>query len=56
MIELRFEERITHTERTATIKVLQKRTKTKWVDGTTPTSGYFDWTEWEDVPVVRKNT
>jgi len=33
--------------------VLQQRKRTKWVDGTTTTNGYFTWDEWEDVPVVQ---
>lgn len=54
VIELRFEERMTHTERTATTKILQQRTKTKWVDGNTTENGYYTWSEWSDVPTVRQ--
>lgn len=31
---------------------LQQREKTKWVDGSTTTDGYYDWSDWEDVPTI----
>jgi len=34
--------------------ILQQRFKTKWIDGSTPTTGYYTWGEWADVPVVTK--
>lgn len=52
-IQLRLEERRVHDQRTGTAKILQQRTKTKWVDGSTTDNGRYDWSEWEDVPVVR---
>jgi len=55
MFELRFEERMTHTERTVTTKILQQRTKTRWVDGSTTENGYYGWSEWTDVPEVRED-
>ncbi len=54
MIELRLEERMTHTGRTGTEKILQQRTKTRWVDGSTDKDGYYTWSEWTDIPVVQE--
>jgi len=52
MIELRFIERATHSDGSGMIKILQQRTKTKWIDGSTTVNGYFTWGEWQDVPSV----
>jgi len=53
MIELRFEHRKVDNYHRGTRAILQQRTKTKWIDGSTVNGGYYDWSEWEDVPVVQ---
>jgi len=56
MFELRFEERISHNSREGTIKVLQFRTKSRHRDSSTTTPIESGWTEWVDVPVVKKGS
>jgi len=56
MIELRFEERIVHTGRTGTAKILQFRTKDVHIDSPTTTPVEPVWAEWKDVPVVQADT
>ena len=46
MIELRYLQRADKS------LLLQQRTKTKWLDGTTTKNGCYGWADWEDVPVV----
>jgi len=53
MIELRFIKRATHDDGSGIIKVLQQRTKTKWINGSTTANGHFTWDEGQDVPLVK---
>jgi len=55
MIELRFIKRATHDDGSGIIKILQQRTKTKWVNGSTTKNGHYDWSEWTDIPVVQED-
>lgn len=54
MFELRFIERasISPTKHTATVKVLQFRTKDKHRESSTTTPLPKAWSDWKDVPVV----
>tara|TARA_R110002072_G_scaffold273116_2_gene433455 strand:- start:589 stop:990 length:402 start_codon:yes stop_codon:yes gene_type:complete len=45
MIELRYLQR-------ADKSLLQQRTKTKWLDGTTAKNGCYGWSDWEAVPIA----
>lgn len=55
MIEVRLVMRRTHFEVRGIEKILQQRTKTKWIDGSTDKNGYYDWSEWGDVPVIKES-
>ena len=46
MIELRYLQRADKS------LLLQQRTKTKWLDGTTTKNGRYGWSDWEAVPIV----
>ena len=46
MIELRYLQRADKS------LLLQQRTKTKWLDGTTTKNGCYGWADWEDVPIA----
>ena len=49
-IELRLEEQVIWPK-THVVQVLQQRTKTRWLDGSTTDNGCYGWSDWEDVPI-----
>jgi len=51
-IQLRVMRRKKHNSNVFTVKVLQQRTKSVWVDGSMMDNGYYTWDKWQDVPIV----
>ena len=54
MFDLRFVEKISHDSRTATVKILQFRTKDKHVESSTTAPRPLTWSDWKDVPLVNE--
>jgi len=53
--ELRVLNRRVHDQRTSHKEILQQRTRSVWVDGSTTENGRYDWSEWKDIPVVQED-